>query len=208
MSSFELHVTSSHCHRPTAQLPTVYTFVRGVIIRSGFPKILFHETNVPPSAFIERSGLPMQRSEVNVLTAKRTRRLSPCAFCELILKAFLSILLHPSQAQQSEDTDTDTDTEMAAATDTTSPMTRAHGGILAALRALYGPDSDFASMSSTLRTSSRLGTLEPHSYDSPTYSFLDFILVPGRRLADLSKALHLLETRPLGTSMLQVFGDR
>ena len=75
MSSFELHITSTHCHWPTAQLPTVYTFVCGVIIASGFLIILLHETNVPPEAFIERAGLPTQRSEADALTAKRKRRL-------------------------------------------------------------------------------------------------------------------------------------
>lgn len=87
------------------------------------------------------------------------------------------------------------DPEKAAAANTTPPMSRAHGGILAALLALYDhrDDSDSASTTSTLRTRSGHATPERHS---PTHSFMDLASVQGRRLADMSKALHLPETRP------------
>jgi len=67
------------------------------------------------------------------------------------------------------------------------PISRAHGGILAALLALYDPDSDAASSTG----SSTLGRATPESHaHSPSVD------LAGRRLADVSKALHLPETRP------------
>ena len=165
------------------------------------PKILSHETNVPGEAFIEsgeRAGLPMQRSEdkkgqcsdseARAATVVRAHSVNPFS------RRFFRRRSRSTPARPSKNEDTDT--EMAAAADTSSPMTRAHGGILAALLTLYDHDSDTVSMSSTLRSGSGRGTPEPHSHDSPTHSFLDLASAPGRRLADMSKALHLPETRP------------
>ncbi|KAN0128162.1 hypothetical protein V8E53_014014 [Lactarius tabidus] len=81
-------------------------------------------------------------------------------------------------------------------TDSTSPMMDAHGSILAASLTLYDHDSDTASISSTLRTSSGHVTPELHPHDSLTLSFLDVGSVPGRQLADVSKALPRPEARP------------
>jgi hypothetical protein len=165
------------------------------------PKILSHNTNVPGEAFIEpgeRAGLPMQRSgskkdqfsdsEARAATVVRAHSVNPFS------RRFFRRRTRPTPARPSKSENTDT--EKAAAADATSPMTRAHGGILSALLALYDHDSDSASISSTLRTSSGRVTPEPHSHESPTHSFIDLASASGRRLADMSKSLHLPETRP------------
>jgi hypothetical protein len=166
------------------------------------PKLLSHDTNVPGEAFIEpgeRAGLPMQRSEdkkdqfsdseARAATVVRAHSVNP--FSRRFFRRRSRST--PARPNKSENMDTE---KAAAADTTTSPMTRAHGGILAALLALYDHDSDSASLSSTLRASSGRVTPEPHSHDSPTHSFLDVASAPGRRLADMSKALHLPEARP------------
>ena len=168
---------------------------------SDSPKILSHNTNVPGEAFIdpgERAGLPMKRpegkkdqfsdSEARAATVVRAHSMNPFSR-RFFRRRSQSTTARPNKSENM-------DTEKEAAADTTSPMTRAHGGILAALLALYDHDSDSASMTSTLRSGSGRVTPESHSHDSPTHSFLDLASAPARRLADMSKALHLPETRP------------
>ncbi|KAH9049767.1 hypothetical protein EDB83DRAFT_2507273 [Lactarius deliciosus] len=164
------------------------------------PKILLPETNVPGEAFIEpneRAGLPMLRSEdkegpfsdseARAATVVRAHSVNPFSR-SFFRRRSRSTPVRPNKSE---------DTEKAAAADTTPPMTRAHGGILAALLALYDQGSDSASMSSTVRTESGRGTPEPpHSSGSPSHSFMDLASAPGRRLADMSRALHLPEQRP------------
>jgi hypothetical protein len=84
------------------------------------------------------------------------------------------------------------------AVDMDSPMTRTHGGILAALLALYDRDSDMASVSDTMTDFCSTGTRTPDGgpRDSRTHSLLDLASASGRRLATASKALHLPEPRP------------
>ncbi|KAH9058082.1 hypothetical protein EDB87DRAFT_1685728 [Lactarius vividus] len=164
------------------------------------PKMLLPETNVPGEAFIEpneRAGLPMVRSEdkegpfsdseARAANVVRAHSMNPFSR-RFFRRRSRSTSVRPNKSE---------DTEKTAEADTTPPMTRAHGGILAALLTLYDQGSDSASMSSTVRTRSSRGTPEPpHSPDSPTHSFLDLASAPGRRLADMSKALHLPEPRP------------
>ncbi|KAH9021301.1 hypothetical protein EDB85DRAFT_2189706 [Lactarius pseudohatsudake] len=164
------------------------------------PKVLLPETNVPGEAFIdpnERAGLPMLRSEdkegpfsdseARAATVVRAHSVNPFSR-SFFRRRSRSTTARPNKSE---------DTEKAAAADTTPPMTRAHGGILAALLTLYDQGSDSASMSSTVRTRSSRGSPEPpHSSGSPSHSFLDLASAPGRRLADMSKALHLPEPRP------------
>jgi hypothetical protein len=161
------------------------------------PRILLPETDVPGEAFIEpgeRSGLPMLRSEdkeglfsdseARAATVVRAHSVNPFS------RRFFRRRSRPTPARPNKSEDA----EMAAAADTTPPpMTRAHGGILAALLTLYDHREESDS-SSTLRTTFGCETPELHPRDSPAHSFLD--LAPGRRLADMSKALHLPETRP------------
>lgn len=169
------------------------------------PRILSPETNVPGEAFIEpdeRAGLPMLRSEdkegrfsdsnTRAATFVRAHSVNPFS------RRFFRRRSRSTPARPKNNNEKSEDTEMAAAAATTPPpMTRAHGGILAALLALYDQESDSASMSSTLRTRSDRETPEPHSHGSPTHSSSEHASAPGtRRLAGVSKALHLPETRP------------
>ncbi|KAI9435047.1 hypothetical protein H4582DRAFT_2112404 [Lactarius indigo] len=130
------------------------------------PKVLLHETNVPGEAFIEpdeRAGLPMLRpeenegrfsdSEARAADVVRAHSVNPFSR-RFFRRRSRSTPARPNKRE---------DTEMAAAADTTPPMTRVQG------------------------------EPPPHSPDSPSHSFLD---LPGRRLADVSKALHLPEPRP------------
>ena len=81
------------------------------------------------------------------------------------------------------------------------PMTRMHGGgILAALLALYDPDSyrdsDMASVSDRQTDPDSSGSRTPDGMHSATRSFLDLASASGKRLATASKALHVPEPRP------------
>ncbi|KAI9454482.1 hypothetical protein BJY52DRAFT_725267 [Lactarius psammicola] len=205
--ALERHRSSSASPLPTVTAPRPQSRLShsstpsSVGSRSGpdSPKILLPETNVPGEAFIEpdeRAGLPMLRSEdkkgrssdseARAATVVRAHSVNPFSR-HFFRRRSRSTTARPEKSE---------DTEKAAEADTTPPMTRAHGGILAALLALYDQESDSTSMTSTLRTRSGRGTPEPHSGDSPNHSLLDLASAPGRRLADMSKALHLPEPRP------------
>ena len=87
------------------------------------------------------------------------------------------------------------------AIDTSSPMTRMHGGgILAALLALYDHDhdrdSDMASVSDKITDPGSSGTRTPDGVHTAAHSLLDLASASGKRLATASKALHVPEPRP------------
>jgi hypothetical protein len=154
------------------------------------PSLPTSEINVPGEAFIEpheRAGLPAsrpgrrgerefsegQRHAAHVVRAHSRNPLSKHFF------------RRRSQATPTS-TDESTDKEEEAG-QRNPPMTRARarGGILTALLALYGQESDTASDTQEHRT--RL---------SPTHSLHDLASVTGRRLETVSKALHLPDSRP------------
>ncbi|KAI9461872.1 hypothetical protein F5148DRAFT_1276653 [Russula earlei] len=160
------------------------------------PSLLGSKLNIPGEVFIEhheRAGLPVLRrenkaegfydSQVRAADVVRAHSRNPFS------KRFYHRRSRSTQALSKEGDDRE---ETA---DTTLPMARTRGGILAALLTLYDQDSDLASVSDSVTTASTR-TPEPHARVSPTHSFFEPVSASGRRLATLPKALHLPEARP------------
>ena len=154
------------------------------------PKLPMSEINVPGEAFIEpheRAGLPASRpvfggerefSESELHAARVVRAHSRNPFS----KRFYRRRSRPTTTWTNEGIDKE---DEAGQLD--PPMTLARGGILAALLGLYDRESDMTSISDTQEHPPRV---------SPTHSLHDLASVTGKRLATVSKALHLPESRP------------
>lgn len=156
-----------------------------------------HEIGVPGEAFIEpheRAGLPMPRSE-----HKREGGLSDSEIrAAHVVRAhsrnpFSKRFYH--RRSRSPETCSNERADQEKPLYTAPPMTRTHGGILAALLTLYDQDSDTVSESGTM-TATSSGTPEHHPRISPAHSLLEITSASRRRLANVSKALHLPEHRP------------
>ena len=162
------------------------------------PKILPTEIDVPGEVFIEpheRAGLPVQRpgdklggnlsdSEVRATSVVRAHSSNPFS------KRFYRRRSHSIEAMPNQGADVE-----EAVANTTSPMARTRGGILAALLTLYDRESDTASISDTMTVTST-GTPERRSRASPTHSLHELASASRRRIVNVSKALHLPEPRP------------
>lgn len=152
------------------------------------PRLPSFDINIPGESFIEpheRAGLPVPR----------TQHKGEHKFPESVLHATHVVRAHSRNPfskrfyrQRSRSTSwTNGSTDEEGEGQTNPPMTRAHGGILAALLTLYDRESDVASVSDTQ---------EPRPRISPTHSLHDLVSASGRGLATVSKALHLPEPRP------------
>ena len=152
------------------------------------PRLPSFDINIPGESFIEpheRAGLPVSH----------TQHKGEHKFPESVLHATHVVRAHSRNPfskrfyrQRSRSTSwTNGSTDEEGEGQTNPPMTRAHGGILAALLTLYDRESDLASVSDTQ---------EPRPRISPTHSLHDLVSASGRGLATVSKALHLPEPRP------------
>jgi hypothetical protein len=162
------------------------------------PKILATETNIPGEVFVEsheRAGLPVQRpgdklegdfSDSEVYAAHVVRAHSNNPFS----KRFYRRRSRSTETSSSKGADAEEHVAYM-----TSPMARTRGGILAALLTLFDRESDTTSVSDTMTLASA-GTPEHCPRVSPTHSLLELASASGRRIANVSKALHLPEPRP------------
>lgn len=188
--ALERHHSSSVSSYTPSRPSRSYTSSSAESSISASPRLPTSEINVPGEAFIEpheRAGLPASRperrgehkfSESELHAAHVVRAHSGKPFS----KRFFRRRFRPTATWANESTDQEEGTRQM-----NPPMTRARGGILAALLALYDRDSDVASISDTQEHPSRI---------SPTHSPHDLASVTGKRLAAASKSIHLPESRP------------
>ncbi|KAI0247757.1 hypothetical protein BJV78DRAFT_1243036 [Lactifluus subvellereus] len=183
--------------RPSRPSPS-YTPSSAELPVPASPKILPTEIDVPGEVFIEpheRAGLPVQHprdklegnlsnSEVHAASVVRAHSSNPFSK-RFYRRCSRSTELMPNKGADAEE----------AVANTTSPMTRTRGGILAALLTLYDRESDTASVSDAM-TATSTETPERRSRVSPTHSLLDLASASKRRMVNVSKALHLPEPRP------------
>ncbi|KAI0280636.1 hypothetical protein BGY98DRAFT_1088820 [Russula aff. rugulosa BPL654] len=169
------------------------------------PKRPSSSINLPGEAFIEpheRAGLPVLRSEhedafsdseVRAAHVVRAHSRKPFKFSKHFFRR-----RRPRAIKERRDNE---GIDREEAIDTSSPMTRMHGGgILAALLALYDHDhdrdSDMASVSDKITDPGSSGTRTPDGVHTAAHSLLDLASASGKRLATASKALHVPEPRP------------
>jgi hypothetical protein len=161
------------------------------------PKLLGTEVNVPGGVFIEpheRAGLPIRRLDDKVERdfsdgEVRIAHVVSCRanFNNPFSKYFYRRPSHSTHIRRNNNADAED-----PVTYTTSPMTRPSGGILAALLTLYDQKFYTPSVSDT----SALTFPENRPGVSPTHSLLELASASGKRIANVSKALHLPEPRP------------
>jgi hypothetical protein len=157
---------------------------------SASPRLPTSEINVPGEAFIdphERVGLPVPRpehtgdrefseSELHAAHVVRAHSRNPFS------RRFYRRRSRPPSKRTNESVNKEEEVGLM-----NPPMTRTHGGILAALLTLYDRESDVASVSDTQEHRPRV---------SPTHSLHGLASASERRLAPVSKALHLPASRP------------
>jgi hypothetical protein len=153
------------------------------------PRLPTSEINVPGEAFIdphERVGLPVPRpehtgdrrfseSELHAAYVVRAHSRNPFS------KRFYRRRSRPPSKRTNESVNKEEEVGLM-----NPPITRTHGGILAALLTLYDRESD----------PSVSGTQEYRPPVSPTHSLHDLASASEGRLATVSKSLHLPGSRP------------
>ncbi|KAH9971269.1 hypothetical protein BJV74DRAFT_889383 [Russula compacta] len=162
------------------------------------PRLPAHEIDIPGEAFIEpheRAGLPMPRSEHKREGGFSDSEIRAAHVVRAHSRNPFSKRFYHHRRSRSPEICSNERADQEKPLYTAPPMTRSHGGILAALLTLYDQDSDPVSESGTM-TATSSGTPEHHPRISPVHSLLDIASASRRRLANVSKALHLPEHRP------------